>query len=351
MKAAVLYGNEDIRYDEYPEPAIKPGTIKIRVKACGICGSDVPRVLENGAHFYPIVLGHEFSGIIQEIGEGVTGIFKTGDHVAVAPLVPCMSCDACRQGLYSLCKNYSFIGSREQGAYAEYIVVPAENVVKIDDSIPFEQGALFEPSTVALHAIEFAKFVPGGMVAVVGGGTIGTFAVQWARILGAGKVVAFGRDRKHLELSARLGADAVISTLDEDYLEQASDLTDGAGFDWVFEAAGTEATIKLCLKLAGNRATICYIGTPSGDMTFSKSEWEQINRKELFITGSWMSGNSPYPGDEWTRTSECFADGRLRFDPEIFYATYDLKDADKAFALFKEKGRVKGRVLLKIGDE
>ena len=348
MKAAVLYGNKDIRYDDYPEPKVMPGTVKIHVKACGICGSDVPRVLDHGAHFYPIVLGHEFSGIVEEIGEGVTEPLNVGDHVAVAPLVPCMECEACKEGLYSLCRHYSFIGSREQGAYAEYIVVPARNAVKIDPSIPFEQGALFEPSTVALHAIEFARYIPGGTVAVVGGGTIGAFTIQWARILGAKRIVAFGRDRKHLELSLRLGADAIISTLDEDYMEQAMQQSDGKGFDWVFEAAGTEATIKLCMKLAANRSTICYIGTPTGDMTFSKAEWEQINRKELFITGSWMSGNAPYPGDEWTRTAECFADGRLKFDPEIFYRIFDLKDADRAFALFEEKGKVKGRVLLTI---
>ena len=348
MKAAVLYGNEDIRYDDYPEPQVRPGTVKIRVKACGICGSDIPRVLANGAHFYPIVLGHEFSGIVQEIGAETKTALKIGDHVAVAPLVPCMECEDCRNGLYSLCKHYSFIGSREQGAYAEYIVVPAGNAVKIDDAVPFEQGALFEPSTVALHGIEFAKFVPGGSVAVVGGGTIGTFTAQWARILGASKVVVFGRDRKHLELSKRLGADQVISTLDEDYLDQAIKATEGRGFDWVFEAAGTQATIKLCFQIAGNRSTISLIGTPTGDLTFSKSEWEQINRKELFVTGSWMSGNAPYPGDEWSRTAQCFASGQLRFDPEIFYAVFDLKDADQAFALFQEKGKVKGRVLLKI---
>ncbi len=345
MKAAVLYGNEDLRYDDFEEPQVKPGTVKIRVMACGICGSDVPRVLNNGAHYYPIVLGHEFSGYITEVGEGVEGL-KVGDHVAGAPLVPCMECDDCKAGLYSLCKHYTFIGSRIQGAFADYIVIPAGNAVKIDAAIPFEQGALFEPSTVALHGLEFAHYRPGGTVAVVGGGTIGTFTIQWARILGAKKIVAFGRSREHLELSKRLGADEVISTLDEDYMERAMALTDGKGFDWVFEAAGTEETIKLCFKLAANRATVSYIGTPVGNVTFTKAEWELINRKEMFITGSWMSGSAPYPGDEWTRTAECFANGRLKYDSELFYRIFEMKDAWEAFRLYKEKGKVKGRVLL-----
>ena len=345
MKAAVLYGDEDIRYEEFPEPEVKPGTVKIRVMACGICGSDVPRVLNHGAHYYPIVLGHEFSGYVTEIGEGVEG-FEIGDHVAGVPLCPCMECEACKEGLYSLCKHYVFIGSRVQGAFADYIVIPAGNAVKIDRNIPYEQGALFEPSTVALHGIEFAKYVPGGTVAVVGGGTIGTFTIQWARILGAKKIVAFGRDKKHLELSAKLGADEVISTLDEDYMEKAMALTEGRGYDWVFETAGSAATVKIAFRLAANRATVCCIGTPPGDITFSREEWELINRKEMFVTGSWMSGNAPYPGDEWTRTAKCFANGDLRYESEVFHRIFDMRDANDAFQLFKERNKVKGRVLL-----
>ena len=151
MKAAVLYANEEIRYDDYPEPSVKPGTVNVRVRATGICGRDVPRVLHNGAHFYPVVLGHEFSGDVVEVGEGVTGI-QPGDTVSGAPLVPCMKCDDCQNGNFSLCKHYSFIGSREQGSFAGYVVMPAANAVKYDSSIPYEQAAMFEPSTVALHA-------------------------------------------------------------------------------------------------------------------------------------------------------------------------------------------------------
>ena len=345
MKAAVLYGDDDLRYEEYPEPETGKGMVKVRVMAAGICGSDVPRVLAGGAHYYPIVLGHEFSGYVAEVGEGVTGV-KPGDHVAGVPLIPCMECEDCKAGLYSLCKHYTFVGSRVQGAFADYVVLPEKNVVRIDEKIPYEQAALFEPCTVSLHGLKMAGFKPGGTVAVVGGGTIGTFAIQWARILGASKIVAFGRDRKHLELSKRLGADAIISTLDEDYIEQAMAESDGRGYDYVFEAAGSVPTIKLCFKLAANRATVSFIGTPVGDITFTQQEWELINRKEMFLTGSWMSGNAPYPGDEWTFAGECFADGRLKFDPELFYAKFRMDEAGEAFRLFKDRSRVKGRVLL-----
>lgn len=118
MKAAVLYANEDLRYDDYPVPEVRPGTVLIRVKATGICGSDVPRVLHHGAHAYPIVLGHEFSGDVEQIGAGVSRI-RPGMRVTGAPLIPCMACADCAQGNYSLCKHYSFVGSREQGSFAE----------------------------------------------------------------------------------------------------------------------------------------------------------------------------------------------------------------------------------------
>ena len=152
MKAAVLFGNEDIRYADWETPVCRPGTVKIRIRATGICGSDVPRVLNHGAHFYPVVLGHEFSGDIVEVGEGVEGL-KAGDTVSGAPLVPCMKCEDCQLGNFSLCRHYSFIGSREQGSFAEYVVIPAANAIPYDPSIPYEQAAMFEPSTVAVHGL------------------------------------------------------------------------------------------------------------------------------------------------------------------------------------------------------
>lgn len=350
MKAAVLYGDNDIRYEDMDTPEPGDGQVRVRVMACGICGSDVPRVLAGGAHFYPIVLGHEFSGYVDKVGGGVKNVSE-GDRVSAVPLVPCMECDDCRDGLYSLCKNYVFIGSRVQGGFADYVVLPAKNVVRTDERVSYEQGALFEPSTVALHGVKLLKMTPGGTVAILGGGTVGAFAAQWARILGASKVVVFGRNKKRLAMNERLGADCVISTNDDDWREQAAAETkDGRGFDYVYETAGTVPTMKMALDLAGNRGKVCYIGTPTGDITFTKKEWENINRKELMVTGSWMSGGDPYPGTDWTDTAEHFEKGDLKYDPEMFYRKFHLRDAGKAFELFKEKGKVKGRVLL-VNDE
>ena len=226
MKAAVLFGNEDIRYADWETPVCRPGTVKIRIRATGICGSDVPRVLNHGAHFYPVVLGHEFSGDIVEVGEGVEGL-KAGDTVSGAPLVPCMKCEDCQLGNFSLCRHYSFIGSREQGSFAEYVVIPAANAIPYDPSIPYEQAAMFEPSTVAVHGLLQARYRGGETVAILGCGTIGIFTLQWAKILGAKQIVAFDIDDGRLELAKRMGANNTVNTLKEGFMEEAKALTGG----------------------------------------------------------------------------------------------------------------------------
>ena len=347
MKAAVLHGNEDIRYEEYPTPEVRPGTVKVRVKAAGICGSDIPRVLNNGAHYYPIVLGHEFSGVVEEIGEGVTKV-KVGDTVSGAPLLPCMKCGDCQRGNYSLCKHYGFIGSHDQGSFAEYVVMPEANAIPYDPSIPFEVAAMFEPATVSLHGMYCNDYAGGGDVAIIGGGTIGLFAAQWAHIFGAKRVVVFDLVQERLDLALRLGADAVINTGDPDFMAKAKELTGGKGYDYVFETAGNPITIQMGFELAANKAHYCCIGTPHRDMTFTPKMWEYMNRKEFKLTGSWMSYSAPFPGKEWELVAHYFATGQLKFDDELIFQRYPLDEADKAFALYKNPAQVKGKVMLLV---
>ncbi len=347
MKAAVLHGNEDIRYEEYPTPEVRPGTVKVRVKAAGICGSDIPRVLNNGAHYYPIVLGHEFSGIVEEIGEGVTKV-KVGDTVSGAPLLPCMKCGDCQRGNYSLCKHYGFIGSHDQGSFAEYVVMPEANAIPYDPSIPFEVAAMFEPATVSLHGMYCNDYAGGGDVAIIGGGTIGLFAAQWAHIFGAKRVVVFDLVQERLDLALRLGADEVVNTGDPDFMAKAKALTGGKGYDYVFETAGNPLPIQMGFELAANKAHYCCIGTPHKDMTFTPKMWEYMNRKEFKLTGSWMSYSAPFPGKEWELVAHYFATGQLKFDDELIFQRYPLEEADKAFALYKNPAQVKGKVMLLI---
>ena len=345
MKAAVVRANENVTYQDYEEPVAGPGLVKVRVKASGICGSDIPRVLHHGVHYYPIVLGHEFSGDVVEVGEGVKKI-KVGDRVSGAPLLPCMKCDDCQNGNFSLCKHYSFIGSRQQGSNADYVVLPEQNAVVFDKSISYEQGAMFEPSTVALHGIFQNEYRGGEYVAVLGGGTIGMFTMQWAKIFGSRKVVVFDISHERLELAKRLGADETVNTTEDGYMEKAMAFTEGKGFSYVFETAGQIPTMHMAFELAANKAHVCFVGTPHEELKFTPAMWENMNRKEFHLTGSWMSYSSPFPGKEWSLTAHYFATGQLKFDPGFIYKKVPMSQAQEAFQMFKIPGQVKGKVLL-----
>ncbi len=345
MKAAVLHANEDLRYEDYPTPEVRPGTVKVRVRASGICGSDLPRVLHSGAHYYPIVLGHEFAGDVVEVGDGVETL-QVGDTVSGVPLLPCLICADCQKGDYSLCKHYSFIGSREQGSFADYVVLPARNAVRYDSGIPYAQAAMFEPATVALHGLLLNDYCGGGDVAILGGGTIGLFAMQWANIFGARRTVVFDIDDGRLALAKRLGAAETVNTRTEGFLEQARALTGGRGFAYVFETAGNPVTMQMAFELAANKARVCFIGTPHTDLTFTPKQWENMNRKEFRLTGSWMSYSAPFPGKEWSLTAHYFATGQLHFDDALIFKTYPMAEAAAAFALFKNPSKVHGKVML-----
>lgn len=345
MKAGIVFAANDIRYADAEKPPVTDGTVRVNVKACGICGSDIPRALSGSAHSYPIILGHEFSGIVDEVGGGVSNV-SPGDHVCGIPLIPCMDCPDCKAGNFSLCKHYSFIGSRVPGAMAEYVTVPAANVLKIDDSIVFEDAALFEPCTVAIHGLFQAGFKPGGKVAILGGGTIGLFTLQWAKLLGAESVTVIGRGKARLELSRQFGADRLISILDEGHMDEINSVTGGRGFDYVFETAGSVSAMKMAFEIAANKSTVCYIGTPKDDLVFSPRLFENLNRKEMYLTGSWMSYSAPFPGREWTMTADSFMSGDIRVIPEMVYKKYPLGQIAAAFDEFRTPGKVKGKILI-----
>lgn len=345
MKAGVVHAREDIRYEDIEKPKAEPGKVVVKVKYTGICGSDIPRVNGDACHYFPNVLGHEFSGVIDEIGEGVTSV-RPGDRVAGIPLVPCMKCEDCQKGNYSLCKHYSFIGSREFGSFAEYVAVPEKNVVKFSDDVDFVKGAFFEPATVALHGLERTDYKGGGTVAILGGGTVGMMTMQWAKIFGARKTVVFDIVDERLDLAKRLGADAGINTLQEGFMEKAMELTGGRGYDYVFETAGNTITMKMAFSLAANKAEVCFIGTPTKELSFTVDEWENMNRKEFKLTGSWMSYSAPFPGHEWDLTAHYFGTGELKFDDSFVYKIQPLSKIAEAFEWFKTPGTVKGKVLI-----
>lgn len=344
MKAAVLHGQRDIRVEEIPTPVPGPGEALVRVRLTGVCGSDIPRVLSDGAHFYPLVLGHEIAGEVAAVGEGVDAAL-VGKRVAVAPLLPCHECEHCRLGHYSQCPNYSFIGSRVNGGLAEFLVAPVLNLTVVADTVPFRDVAFFEPSTVALHGVRHVGFTAGQDVIVLGAGTIGLFTMQWVRILGAARVAVVDVNPARLATATALGADATFDSTDAGFLAAVRDWQGGTGFGHVFETAGQNATMSLAFQLAAPHAGVCFIGTSHADLRFDHATFELMNRKEFRLTGSWMSYSAPFPGPEWSLTAECVADGRLRITDELVHGIFPLEEVMTAFELFEQPGAVTGKLL------
>ncbi len=345
MKAGVVHAQNDIRYEDIEKPSPKEGEVLIKVKYTGICGSDIPRVNGTACHYYPNVLGHEFSGTVEEAGANVKSV-KKGDRVAGVPLLPCMECEDCQKGNYSLCKHYKFVGSSKFGSFAEYVVVPEKNVVRFDNEVSFEKGAFFEPATVALHGLKRLDYKGGGSVAILGGGTIGMFVMQWAKIFGAKQLVVFDIANERLELGKRLGSTDSINTLEDGFMDKALALTNGKGFDYVFETAGNTTTMRMAFELAANKAQVCFVGTPTKELAFTVKEWENINRKEFTLTGSWMSYSAPFPGCEWELVAHYFKTGDLRFDDSFIFRKMPLSSIADAFEMYKVPGTVKGKILI-----
>lgn len=343
MKAAVLHGQKDLRVEEINKPKINENEVLVKVKASGVCGSDLPRVLGTASHYYPNIFGHEFSGVAEEIGDEVTHV-KVGDKVSVAPLKPCHQCESCLSGNHALCKNYSFIGSREFGAWAEYVKAPGVNVVNLPEEISFIQGAFLEPVTVALHGLFLMDFKPLTTVAITGMGTIGLLTLQCALLMGAKEITVFDIDPEKLKLAKELGATHSINTLDDHASEQVKTITGGKGFEMVLETAGVPATELLCLDIAGANASVMFIGTPHVDFNITPKQFELINRKELMVRGSWMSYSAPFPGKEWTLGAHYLGNGSIRVEKLVGKAV-TLEELSNAFEEIESR-KVNGKVII-----
>ena len=183
-------------------------------------------------------------------------------------------------------------------------------------------------------------------MAILGTGPIGMLTMQFAKIFGASKVVVFDIADEKLDLAVELGADAGVNTLEEGFMQKAMDLTDGVGYDYVYETAGSTITMKMAFELAANKADICFIGTPKKELTFTVKEWENMNRKEFRLTGSWMSYSAPFPGHEWDNVAHYFASGQLKYDPRMIWRIVPLSRIAESFSWYKEPGRVKGKILI-----
>lgn len=342
MKAAILHGNADLRVEDMPDPTPEEGEVLVRVAYSGVCGSDIPRFIHNGAHFYPIVLGHEFSGEIVDVGGGVDKAV-IGTKVACAPLVPIFEHPQSQRGNFALGKGYSFIGSRRQGGFADYVTMPLVNAVPLDAAVDLLAGAFMEPLTVGLHAINIMEFRPGHTTAIVGMGTIGLLLMQSAKLLGAGTIYAFDIDPAKLELAKSYGADVLVNSGDEKAIEE---VISSGGCEFVFETAGAPAAEILALRIAAGKGRVMYVGTPHVPLTLQPPEFEEINRKELTIQGSWMNYSAPFPGWEWTFGAEVLGNNRIRLDG-LVDRVIPLSQAGTIPSLLQSNS-VRGKIMLQV---
>lgn len=255
MKALRWHGARDLRLSELEATTPKPGEVEIQVAYCGICGSDLHEYLD-GPHSIPhraahpisgcrapLTLGHEFSGVISALGEGVEG-FEVGDRVAVEPIYRCGSCRYCQSGHYNLCISMGFIGLMGDGGFAERAQVPAYMLHRLPDGVSLRQAALLEPAAVALHALRQSSLEPGHSCAVFGLGPIGLLLIMLASLRGIEHIVAVDIAPERLQLARECGASQVLNAREIDVAQR---LLENGGIDCAFEAAGSQATLDTAL--------------------------------------------------------------------------------------------------------
>ncbi|WP_291291274.1 galactitol-1-phosphate 5-dehydrogenase [Enterococcus sp.] len=345
MKALTVTGVATLELQELNRPIPQKGEVLIKVAYVGICGSDLPRYFDGGVHQFPQVLGHEFSGTIVEIGEGVA--IEKGTRVAVAPLVPCNECEQCCSGHPQLCLNYSFIGSRQQGAMAEYVVAPVENCLVVPKELDLKIAATIEPLTVAIHGIERIQTKSGDKTLVLGAGTIGLMTILALRARGVGEITVIDLNEQKLALAKKIGADIVINPVTTD-LEQYFHENGRASV--VFETAGNHITQVQAIKYADRQAKVVFVGTCTHPVQFEAEEFELILRRELELTGSWMSYSAPFPGFEWHAALRYLATGEINTLP-LITGIYSLEDQEIPFEKMREKDSKEVKVLYEIGGE
>jgi len=290
MKCYVLHGPRDMRSESKPIPEIPDDSVLIRIAAVGICGSDVHYYLNGSVGDFvlrdPFVLGHEFSGRIEKVGEGVTG-FSAGDRVTVEPALSCGWCPECVLGRYNLCRNMRTFGSASSyphldGGMAEYVVAPERSCYRLPNSLDFKVGALVEPLAVAAHAIVRAGNVFGKSVFVTGGGTIGQSLLTLLRSMGIGKIAVSDPDPFRREFSLLHGADVAFDSRDADFRKKVEEFVP-LGFDLLFEASGSPSALSQAMEAAARGATLVQIGSQPKQ---SSIPGHLTTSKEMQILGS-----------------------------------------------------------------
>ncbi len=342
MKAYVLHSINDLRFEDVKIPEPKAGEVLLRVSAAGVCGSDIPRIYETGAHRHPLIPGHEFSGVVEEVGPEVDKKLK-GKRCGVFPLIPCRNCVPCSRKEYELCRDYDYLGSRRDGAFAEYVAVPSDNLIEIPESISMETAAMLEPMAVAVHAIR--RVMPHGInknytAAVFGVGTIGLMLITFLLDAGLSENKLFVVGNKEFQKNAALE----IGVLQENFCDirdsdpdlWLAEKTGGYGTDLTFDCVGKNETVLQAISHAAPSGHVLLLGNPHSDMHLERDVYWQILRHQLRVTGTWNSSFRNEPEDDWNYVLSRLQIGKIR--PESFIThRFPLEDLNRGFEIMRDK--------------
>jgi L-iditol 2-dehydrogenase len=342
MKALVLKEYRHFAVEDFALPELQPGEVLVRVRACGICGSDVHGMDgSSGRRIPPIVMGHEAAGEIAKIGSGVTG-WKTGDRVTFDSTVYCGDCWYCRRGKINLCENRRVLGVscgeyRRHGAFAEYVAVPQRILYRLPDNLSFEQAAMVEAVSVAVHAVKRTPLSKDDSVVVMGTGMIGLLVIQVLRVTGCKQIVAIDLEEDKLRLAKKLGATHTIKADEPGLLEKIRALTDGRGADAAFEVVGLSPTVKTAIESVRKGGSVTLVGNlkPQVDLPL-----QAVVTRELILIGTCASAG------EYPECLDLIASGQINVTGFIS-ATAPLEEGAQWFERLYagEKGLMK--VLLK----
>jgi L-iditol 2-dehydrogenase len=307
MKALVLKDYRRLVIEDVPVPAVGPEDVLVRVRACGICGSDVHGFDgSTGRRRPPLIMGHEASGEIARTGTAVSR-WKVGDRVTMDSTVYCGRCWHCLRGEFNLCDERQVLGVscedyRRDGAFAEFVAVPERILYRLPDPLSFERSALAEAVSVAVHAVRNADLEKGSAVAVIGSGMIGLLVIQVLRAAGCSQVIAVDLDDSRLELARRLGATAAVNSGSTAPAAAIRQLTDGRGADAAFEVVGISSTLGIALESVrkGGRVTLVGNLQPKVDLPL-----QAVVTREITIIGSCASSG------EYPESLELIASGKV----------------------------------------
>ncbi|MEX1020376.1 MAG: galactitol-1-phosphate 5-dehydrogenase [Litorilinea sp.] len=308
MKALVYQGPWTMPLEEVPDPQPQADELLIDVRSVGICGSDVHGFIgKTGRRKPPMIMGHEFSGVVRAVGSQVQG-FEAEDEVVVSPIQACGKCPNCRRGLTNICMQRHVLGVDIAGAYADALVVKQSMVFAKPANLPWRHAAMAEPLAVGMHAVEITPINLMDTVAIVGVGTIGLLTLMAARLKGAGTIIVTDRSEHRLEMARTLGADIVVKVDDQDPIQAVRDATDGLGADVTFEAVGYAATVQQALALTRTGGNVTWIGNSAQMIELNMQE---IVTRELTVRGTYGFNS------EFGRAIQAIATGRLDISPLI----------------------------------